>query len=319
LVRYLNALVRAGEVILTLALVSLVTFFLTSKLPGNEASVICGTAPPACYKKEDQILYLDHGFFARYFHWLNDLVHGNLGNTLAPPEPITHMLVTTYGTTLELIIYSQIIAFAIAIPLAMWASIRANGWFDRVTTAFSFGTLSLPTFILGPLLVLFFTLKLSWFPGPRPQPSIGSAPLTNLHIMFLPSLTLAAGTMAVYQRLLRADMVSTLEEDFILMARAKGLTTWRILFRHALRPSTFTILTVGGIQIAGLIQGAVIVETVFGLNGIGSELVVAASKDDLPTVQIIMLVVALVFILMNALVDQLYEAIDPRVRRARVV
>ncbi|MGH9172180.1 MAG: ABC transporter permease [Acidimicrobiales bacterium] len=317
--RYLKGLLRAGEVILTLWLVTLASFFITSRLPSNEAETICGTAPAGCVTAEEKVLYLNHAFFARYFHWLFDVLGGNLGLAAAPRQPIGQMLSQAYGTTLELMIYSQIIAFAIAIPLAMWSALRANGWFDRISTAFSFGTLSLPAFILGPLLVLVFTLKLAWFPGPRPEPSLLSQPFTNLHIMFLPSFTLAIGSLAVYQRLLRADMISTLEEDFILMARAKGLSTGRILLRHALRPSTFTLLTVGGVQIASLIQGAVLVEVIFDLNGLGSHLVFAATQDDLPTVQILVVIIALAFIALNALVDQLYEVIDPRVRRARVV
>jgi peptide/nickel transport system permease protein len=112
-------------------------------------------------------------------------------------------------------------------------------------------------------------------------------------------------------------MIATLEEDFIVMARAKGLTTWRILFRHALRPSTFTVMTVGGVQIGSLIVGAIIGEQVFGLTGLGYQLVLAVTKADLPTVQIITVIVAVAYILMNLIIDFLYTVIDPRVRRAR--
>jgi peptide/nickel transport system permease protein len=306
-------------VLLTLWLVTLLTYFLTSKLPGTEAQVICGASSPQCVHNEEVILYLNHGFFARYFHWLGNFVTGNFGYTAAPREPISLMLSQSYGTTLELIIYSQIIAFAIAIPLAMWSALRANGLFDRVSTAFAFGAISVPTFIIAPLLVLAFTVKLAWFPGPAPAPSFWSHPLSNIHSLFLPSLVLAIGTLPVYQRLLRADMIATLEEDFIMMARAKGLTTGRILFRHAFRPSTFTLMTVGGAQIGTLITGAVIAEYVFDLNGLGSHLVVAVQQSDLPTVQVVTVIVAIAFILLNAVVDQLYEVIDPRVRRARAV
>jgi peptide/nickel transport system permease protein len=135
--------------------------------------------------------------------------------------------------------------------------------------------------------------------------------------MFLPAMTLAIGSIAVYQRLLRADMVATLEEDFIVMARAKGLTNGRILFRHALRPSTFTVMTVGGVQIGSLIAGAVIAEQVFALHGLGSVLLAAVSAKDLPTVQDVTIIVAIFYIVCNILIDLLYTVIDPRVRRAR--
>jgi peptide/nickel transport system permease protein len=313
---------RALEVIVTLFLVTLVTYYLTSNLPGNEGAVICGSAPLSCVRHEDAILYLNHPFFARYFHWLGNLLTGNLGNTLTPPIPITTLLKQDYPVTLELIIFSQVMALIVAVPMAMWGALRANGIFDKVTTSLTFATLSLPIFIIGPLLVLIFTVgkPFTIFPGVASNlPSLGASPLSNLNVLFLPSLTLAIGSVAVYQRLLRADMIATLEEDFIVMARAKGLSTWRILFRHALRPSTFTLMTVGGVQIATLITGAVIVEEVFGLQGLGSALIAAVGAKDLPTVQVITIIVAVAFIVINAVIDQLYAVIDPRVRRARAV
>ncbi len=309
---------RGLELLVTLFLVSLVTFFFTSKLPGSEAAVICGSAGRACLRKEDAILYLNHPFFARYFHWLGNLLSGTLGYSAAPRQPISTILSSAYPVTLELVIYSQIIAILLAIPLAMWSAVRPNRLFDRISTAGTFATLALPVFIIGPLLRYFFSVQLTIFPGTASTlPSIASNPLQNLNVMFLPSLTLAIGSIAVYQRLLRADMIATLEQDFIVMARAKGLTTRRILFRHALRPSTFGVVTVGGLQIGSLIVGAIIAEQVFGLTGIGSDLVAAVTKNDLPTVQVITLVVAVVYIVLNLLIDLLYTVIDPRVRRAR--
>jgi peptide/nickel transport system permease protein len=273
-------------------------------------------------RHEDAILYLNHPFFTRYLHWLGNLLTGNLGNTATPPIPITTLIKQDYPVTLELIIYSQLMAVIVAIPLAMWGALRAERLSDKITTTLTFATLSLPTFIVAPLLVLLFTIgkPFTWFPGVASNlPSFGASPFTNLDVMFMPSLALAIGSLAVYQRLLRADMIATLEEDFIVMARAKGLSTWRILFRHALRPSTFTVMTVGGVQIATLITGAVIVEYVFHLPGLGSALIAAVSFKDLPTVQVITIIVAVAFIVINYIIDQLYAVIDPRVRRARTV
>jgi len=165
---------------------------------------------------------------------------------------------------------------------------------------------------------LFFTVKFQWFPGAGANlPSFWTDPLQNLYTMLLPSMTLAISSIAIYNRLLRADMIATLEEDFIVMARAKGLSNSRILFRHALRPSTFTVMTVGGVQIGSLIVGAIIAETVFNLNGLGFQLNQAVFKKDLPTAQIITIIVAVVYIILNVLIDFLYTVIDPRVRRAR--
>lgn len=309
---------RLLEFVATLFLVSLVTFFFTSKLPGNEAAVICGPAGPSCLRHEEALLYLNHAFFPRYFHWLHNLFSGTLGLSAAPPEPIATLLKTSYPITLELIIFSQVMALVVAVPVAMWSALRPNRFFDHISTMGTFATLSLPTFIVGPLLRYFFSIQLPWFPGAGANlPSFGSDPLQNLYVMFLPSLTIAVGSIAVYQRLLRADMIATLEQDFIVMARAKGLPTWRILLRHALRPSTFGVITVGGLQIGSLIVGAIIAEQVFGLTGIGFQLVDAVTKADLPTVQVITVLVAVVYIVLNLLIDFLYTVIDPRVRRAR--
>ncbi len=309
---------RGLELLVTLFLVSLVTFFFTSKLPGSEAAVICGASSRACLRKEEAILYLNHPFFARYFHWLGNMFTGSLGYSAAPTEPIATILKTAYPVTLELIVFSQVMAILVAVPLAMWSAVRPNRLFDRLSTAGTFATLALPVFIVGPLLRFFFSVELPIFPGTSASlPSLWSNPLQNLNVLFLPSLTIAIGSIAVYQRLLRADMIATLEQDFIVMARAKGLTTRRILFRHALRPSTFGVVTVGGLQIGSLIVGAIIAEQVFGLTGIGSDLVLAVTKADLPTVQVITLLVAVVYIALNLLIDLLYTVIDPRVRRAR--
>jgi peptide/nickel transport system permease protein len=311
---------RVLEIVITLFLLTLVTFFFSSKLPGNEAVLTCGFSGLHCVKVETQILYLNHPFFARYFHWLGNLFSGSFGYSANPTQPLSTLLARAYPITLELVIFSQVLALIGALPLAMWSALRPNRIFDRLSTTASFAALSLPVFIIGPLLRYFFTVQLSWFPGAGANlPAFWSSPLQNLYVMFLPALTIAIPSVAVYQRLLRADMIATLEEDFIVMARAKGLTTTRILFRHALRPSTFTLLTVGGVQVGSLIVGAIIAEQVFDQIGLGYQLTAAVSKTDLPTVQIITIIVAIAYIVINRLIDMLYAVIDPRVRRARTV
>jgi peptide/nickel transport system permease protein len=311
---------RVVEVLITLFLLTLLTYFFSSKMPGNEAALTCGFSGTKCLAYETKVLYLDHPFFARYFHWLSNLFSGTLGYSADPTQPITTLLARSYPVTLELVILSQIMAVVVSLPLAMWSSLRPNRIFDRLSTTASFAALSLPVFILGPLLRYFFTVKIRAFPGAGANlSSFWSHPISNLDVMFLPAITIAIPSIAVYQRLLRADMIATLEEDFIVMARAKGLTTWRILLRHALRPSTFTILTVGGIQVGSLIVGAVIAENVFFLPGLGYQLNIAVAKADLPTIQIITIIVAVAFIVINRLIDALYAVIDPRVRRARTV
>lgn len=298
---------------------------MTSLLPGSPAYVICQSAGATCIREVTRLDGLDKPFIIQYLIWLKHLVTGNLGYSFTEGAaynstgiPISTLLGSAWGITVELVIYSQVIAVILAIPLAMYAALRPNKLFDRISTTISFASLSLPAFIIGPLLVLIFAVTFHVFPGPATQvPSLFSDPATNLYDMFLPSAVLAIGSLAVYQRLLRADMVATLEEDFIVMARAKGLTTSRILLRHAMRPSTFTLMTVAGIQVGGLITGAVIVESVFALPGLGSLLTHAVSSKDYPTVQVITVIVAIAYIVINLAIDSLYAVIDPRIRRAR--
>ncbi|HLN05593.1 MAG TPA: ABC transporter permease [Acidimicrobiales bacterium] len=317
---------RAIQLVVTVLLVTLLTFLLTSLLPGSPVYEICQGAGNACVKQVTALDGLNKPFVVQYLLWLKHLLTGNLGYSYtegasfgAQGVPIASLIKTAYPITLEEIVFSQVMALMVAVPLAMYAALRPNRLFDRLSTTVSFATLSVPTFIVAPLLVLIFAVTFHVFPGPAAQiPSLFSGQfLTNLHTMFLPAAVLAIGSVAVYQRLLRADMVATLEEDFILMARAKGLTTARILTRHALRPSTFTLMTVAGIQVGGLITGAVIVESVFQLNGLGLLLTHSVAQHDYPTIQAITVIVAVAYIVINLLIDSLYLVIDPRIRRAR--
>jgi peptide/nickel transport system permease protein len=310
---------RLLEVVGVLFLVTIASFLLTASL-GNAAALLCGPgATPACIAHERLFMGLDHTIIVQYFLWLGHFLSGNFGiSYVNADEPVSTIIKQSYGVTVELIVYSQVMAAVVAIPIAMWAALRPNRLFDKLSTTFSFASLSAPAFIVGPLLALVFTAEIHAFPGPATQvPSFYSDLGGNLRVMFLPSLTLAIGSIAIYQRLLRADMIATLEEDYIVMARAKGLSTKRILLRHALRPSTFSLITVGGVQLGGLITGAIIAEQVFALHGLGSALVSAVSESDYATVQMITVIVAIAYVVMNFLIDFLYAFIDPRIRRAR--
>ncbi len=311
---------RFLQVVLVLFLVTIASFVLLAALPGSEASDLCFGATATCIHQETIRLGLNHPIIVQYFIWLGHLLSFNFGvsYTSGGGQPITTLLRESYATTVELIIFSQVMAIVVAVPLAMWAALRPNRFFDRVSTTIAFASLSLPPFIVGPILVLLLTAELHVFPGPASAYiSFFHDPLGNLKLFFLPSLTLAVGSIAVYQRLLRADMIATLEEDFIVMARAKGLSTARILFRHALRPSTFSLITVGGIQLGGLITGAIIAESVFELHGLGYLLTQGVAQKDYATVQIVTVIVAAGYVVLNFLVDFLYAFIDPRIRRAR--
>ncbi|TMK67611.1 MAG: ABC transporter permease [Actinobacteria bacterium] len=213
-----------------------------------------------------------------------------------------------------------------AIPLGVLTAYRAGTRTDRSVTTSSFALIALPNFVLGLLLSYIVGVKLKWLPvgdyhGGWLDPLFGAGRDTNIgeHIrdMVLPAITLAAGQIAIYMRLLRSDMVATLQENFILMAKSKGISNRRILWRHALRPSSLTLLTVAGLNVGTLIGGSIVVEVIFQIPGMGKQIFDALASREYVELQGFILVLATVFVLVNFLVDVLYLVLDPRIRRAR--
>jgi len=216
--------------------------------------------------------------------------------------------------TLEIGLVALFMSVLLAVPLGVYSAYRANGPIDRGITTASFGLLAIPSFMTALLLLYFFAVYLGWFPATG-WTRLTDNPYQNLRSVVLPATSLGIGQLAVYTRLLRSDMIATLQEDFVSMARAKGLPTWRILFRHALRPSSFSLLTIIGLQVGGLIGGAVIVEQFFALPGVGRLLFDSISQRDLVMVQGVVLFLALATVFANFSVDLLYSVLDPRIRR----
>ena len=216
--------------------------------------------------------------------------------------------------SIELIVISQVIAFAVAIPLALVVSRKPNRWLDNVSTTSTFGLLALPPFVVAPILVAVFAVGLGWFPATGYTP-FTQAPLTNIHEMILPSVAITAGSIAVYFRLLRSDLISTLQQDFITMARSKGLSNVRIMWRHAFRPSSFSMLAAAGINIGSLIAGTFVVELLFAMPGLGYALVGAVEQRDYLVVQGLSLVIAIAFVIIQFIIDFIFTIVDPRVVR----
>jgi peptide/nickel transport system permease protein len=230
--------------------------------------------------------------------------------------PVTEYLQERLPLSLQLMVYAQILALAISIPLGIFSAYRADSWFDRAANSTAFGLLSVPNFIIGVLLVDFLAVGMGLFPAIGSTP-FGENPGEHVRSMFLPALTLALPLIAVYTRLLRTDMIATLQEDFIGMAKAKGLPTWHVLLRHALRPSSFSLITVTGISVGNLIGGALIVERIFGLQGLGDAIVRGIFQRDYLIVQGGVVIVCVAFVLINFTVDMLYALLDPRIRTSR--
>jgi peptide/nickel transport system permease protein len=260
-------------------------------------------------------LGLDKSLWLQYFIWIGHVFQGNLGQSFTTHQTTTNILANSFPIDIELIVFSQLMAFAVALPMAVTASRRPNRLFDQVANSTAFGFLALPPFVIGPVLVLLFAVHWRVFPGPASYVPLGQNFWSNIHTMLLPSIVLALGSIVVYFRLLRNDLISTLQEDFITMARSKGLTDRRIMWRHALRPSSVSLLASAGVTIAGLIAGTFVVELLLQLPGLGFQIISSINQDDYTVVQGITLVVAVAVVLINFVFDFIFTVVDPRIAR----
>jgi peptide/nickel transport system permease protein len=307
---------RLPPLIGTLFAVSVLTFLLTALLPGDPAVQILGaqSATPEAVAQVRAELRLDQPLVNQYWHWISDAVTGDFGRSYRTGQEVSDAIVERLPVTLQ--IGGMAIAFALlaAVPLGMLSAYRAGGALDRGVTGATFTLLAIPNFMMAILLILVFAEILGLLPATG-WVRFSEDPAANLRAALLPALSITMAELAVYTRLLRSDMISTLQEDYIAVSRAKGMPTWWILLRHALRPSSFSLLTVVGVQIGAIISGSVIIETLFALPGVGRLLVDSIFQRDLIMVQGIALVVAVSYVIVNFIVDILYSYLDPRIRR----
>jgi len=308
---------KVVRLVVVLFAVSVLTFLLTSLLPGSPVNDILGprASDPVLSARVRHDLHLNDALPVRYEHWLGGVVHGNFGRAYNDNEKVTDIIRQRLPVTIELLLAAQLLSLAVAVPLALLSAYRAGSRLDRAITATSFGALSVPDFVIAIVLVFVLAVRAHWLPATG-YTHLTDSVTGNLRSIALPTITLALPLSAVYTRLLRSDLIATLQEEYILMARAEGLPTRRILLRHALRPSSFSLLTVLGINTGALIGGAVIVEYLFALPGMGSRLVDAIGRREYIIVQGLVLVIAVGYVLANFLVDLLYGVLDPRVRHA---
>jgi peptide/nickel transport system permease protein len=305
---------RLVPAIATLVVVSFLTLMLTSLLPGDPARQVAGPeAEPEDIAAVRADLRLDEPLLTRYVGWVGDAATGDLGRSYRTGQPVMEAITERLPITVQIGVMAVVIALVVAIPLGTLSAYKAGSLLDRSITGTSFGLLAIPSFMMAILLILIFAETLGWLPATG-WTRLTSNPLENLRTAILPALALGIGELAVYTRLLRADMITTLQQDSITMARAKGLPPGRILFRHALRPSSFSLMTVVGLQVGAIISGAVLVETLFAVPGIGRLLVDSISQRDLVMVQGIAVVIAVSFVVVNFTVDLLYTLLDPRIR-----
>ncbi len=294
--------------------VSLLTFLIASLLPGDLAyTILADQATPENVAALRHDMGLDEPIWWRYLGWLGHVIEGDLGRSFRTGQTVLQALAERLPVSFELMLFAQIIALAIGVPLAIVCAARSGGPFDRFMTGTAFAMLSVPAFLSAILLIYLFAVELHWLPATGYVP-FTEDPVGNLRFFVLPSLTLALAEWPGIMRILRSDMIATLQEDYITLAKAKGLKPSRILFVHALKPSSLTLITITGINIGRLMGGTVIVETIFALPGIGRLVVGAIGTRDLIIVQGTVLCIAGGYVLMNFIVDMLYAVIDPRIR-----
>lgn len=336
------------QLLVVLFAVTLFTFLLVRFLPGDPEDLLVPGADNTEDERTNRIIReqkqevredmgLDEPLPVQYLQWVGGVATGDLGFEYGKQSkaPVSERVGLALPSTLQLVIYSQILALGVAIPFGVLSAYgqagvnstsrrvrRAGKVFDRVANATAFGMLSLPNFAVALLLAFWVGVKLNpslpeWMDiRPQGYVAFGTDPLDHIFSMLLPSLSLAIGQIAVYMRVLRSDLIQTLQEDFILMAKSKGISNRRVLWRHALRPSSLTLVTIAGLQIGTLIGGTVVIEVVFNIKGMGYLIFESILTRQYLMLQSCVAIVAVGFVVINALLDVLYTALDPRIRHA---
>jgi peptide/nickel transport system permease protein len=241
----------------------------------------------------------------------------DLGFSYSRNTEVSELLGTAMPRTGLLMLYSIVVSLVLSIPLGVLAAYKAGGIIDRLISTSAFGVIAIPNFVVAIVLIYIFAINLDWLPASGVVDLGDGSLIEHWKSYALPVASLAIGQTAVFARLLRTDMVATLQEDYIGMAKAKGMPVRTILLRHALRPSSFTLLTVVGLTVGQLIGGAVVTEFIFNINGMGSQIASAVARSDYILVQSGVVIIATGFVVLNFAVDLLYGFLDPRVRHAR--
>jgi ABC-type dipeptide/oligopeptide/nickel transport system permease component len=287
-------------------LVLTLVFLLIHIVPGDPVEQMLGEgAAPGQITQLRHGLGLDQPLYVQYGSYLARLVHGDLGQSLKFQAPVRRIIFERYPATLALAFLALLVCAAIAIPAGVLAAHRRGRPADRAIGVFTLLGLAVPNFALGPVLILFFSIELGWLPvSGRGGPAY----------YILPAATLGAALAAILTRMVRGSMLEELSSDYVRTARAKGLSTGAVLFRHAFRNALIPIITILGLQFGTLLAGTIVTETIFSWPGIGRLTVQAISSRDYPLLQGCILVIAVSYVLVNLLTDFLYAVIDPRVR-----
>jgi peptide/nickel transport system permease protein len=314
----IRRLVQALVVMVSVALIA----FLLFQYVGDPVSFLLGQdATPEQIRELQADLGLDQPFFVQFWHFLVNAVHGEFGLSLRQGVKVSTLIAERFPATLELALIAALMALVIGIPMGVYAALKRGTLLSQVFMTISLLGVSLPTFLIGILLILVFAVILGWFP------SFGRGEVTQLggwstglltakgwHHIVLPAVTLAIFQLTLIMRLVRAEMLEVLRSDYIKFARARGLTDRAVHFGHALKNTLVPVMTITGLQLGGLIAFAIITETVFQWPGMGLLFIQAVTFADIPVMAAYLCLIALIFVVINLIVDLLYFVVDPRLR-----
>ncbi|MEE1738694.1 ABC transporter permease [Streptomyces sp. BE147] len=311
--RILRAAAPLGRAVAVLLLVTLAALTLPHLMPGSPALAALGpTATPEQITAYEARLGLDENVLSATWRWLGDALHGDLGQSLSTGAPVTGELADRIPVTLELFVAAQLVALCVAVPVALFSAWRPDGPVDRIATAGAFVWLAVPGFVLGLLLIWIAAVQLRILPATGWTP-FGGDPLGNLRHLVLPALTLGLTEAAVFTRTLRGQLLDTLDQTYISAARSRGMGTARLMLRRALRPSSLPLVTLIGIGVGTSLGGSVLVETLFGVPGVGSLAAGSINARDFPVIQAVTVISAAAVVAATLAVDLLYRTLDPRI------
>ena len=297
--------------------VTFLTFVVMNLIPGNPAQLILGiNASPSAIAKLDHQLGLDHPFWDRYWIWLDGLLHGNLGIAYSNQQSVNTDIAQFLPTTCYLLLYALVGALLLGMITAVISARKPNGIVDRISLAISMLGLSVAPYALALVLIYVFSVRLGWFP--TISNTLGHNPISALRALTLPAVAIGFPLYAIYTRLLRADIVEQMQrEDYIVTAKAKGVSPWRVLVVHATKNSLFTLITLVALNLGTLIGATAIIEPIFSLPGVGAILISSITNHDVPIVEGVVLVFAVVVVVAALAADLLYAVLDPRIRYER--
>ncbi len=299
----------------SLLLASIIVFSFIHFIPGDPVRVMLGDqATPEQVETLRESMGLNRPLYLQYFRWLGGILKGDFGTSIFFHKPVLEIIIDRAETSIFIALLSMALIICIGVPIGVLSAIRYNSWLDQLFSGLAMFFASVPTFWLGLNLMIFFAVVLRWLPSSGFPSVIQSGDWSNLRYLILPCLTLAAPNSALIIRLTRSSMLDVANADYVKTARAKGLSEGAVNVRHIFRNSLISVVSALGFTFVGLVSKTVVTETVFSLPGIGRLVVESVLRRDYPTIQGVILIVALVYMLVNLIVDLTYAILDPRIR-----